>query len=81
MCEDLSQAYQPEAWLHPVDSLHTVGTSGAGNGNPLQYACLGNPMNRGALVGYSPCDYKELDTTEQLTHTRLGSVQRGSSLQ
>ena len=21
---------------------------GEGNGNPLQYACLGNPMNRGA---------------------------------
>ena len=21
---------------------------GAGNGNPLQYACLGNPMDRGA---------------------------------
>ena len=22
--------------------------SGEGNGNPLQYSCLGNPMNRGA---------------------------------
>ena len=21
---------------------------GGGNGNPLQYSCLGNPMNRGA---------------------------------
>ena len=28
---------------------------GEGNGNPLQYSCLENPMDRGALVGYSPC--------------------------
>ena len=36
---------------------------GGGNGNPLQYSCLGNPM------GYSPWGCKELDTTEQLrTH-------------
>ena len=27
---------------------------GVGNGNPLQYSCLGNPMNRGAgWVTYS----------------------------
>ena len=24
------------------------GSSGGGNGNPLQYSCLGNPMDRGA---------------------------------
>ena len=24
-----------------------------GHGNPLQYSCLGNPMDRGALVDYS----------------------------
>ena len=24
---------------------------GVGNGNPLQYSCLGNPMNRRALAG------------------------------
>ena len=23
---------------------------GAGNGNPLQYSCLGNPMDRGAWL-------------------------------
>jgi len=23
-------------------------TPGGGNGNPFQYSCLGNPMNRGA---------------------------------
>jgi len=25
-----------------------------GNGNPLQYSCLKNSMNRGALPGHSP---------------------------
>ena len=25
---------------------------GEGNGNPLQYSCLGNPMERGALVAF-----------------------------
>ena len=27
---------------------------GEGNGNLLQYSCLGNPMDRRSLVGYSP---------------------------
>ena len=36
---------------------------GVGNGNPLQYSCLENPMDRG-LVGYSPGDHKESDTTD-----------------
>ena len=27
---------------------------GEGNGNPLQYSCLENSMDRGSLVGYSP---------------------------
>ena len=33
---------------------------GGGNGNPLQYSCLENPMDRG-LEGYSPWDHKELN--------------------
>ena len=35
-----------------------------GNGNPLQYSCLENPMVGGALVGYSSWGHKESDTTE-----------------
>ena len=32
-----------------MDSIPGSGTSpGEGNGNPLQYFCLGNPMDRGA---------------------------------
>ena len=37
---------------------------GEGNGNPLQYSCLENPMDRGALVGYSPWGHKDLDMSE-----------------
>ena len=37
---------------------------GEGNGNPLQYSCLENPMDIGAWLGYSPWGRKELDTTD-----------------
>ena len=35
-----------------------------GNGNPLQYSCLENSMDRGAWQGYKPCGCKEVDMTE-----------------
>ena len=41
---------------------------GEGNGNPLQYSCLENPMDR-SLAGYSPRSCKESDTTEQVHFT------------
>ena len=34
-----------------------------GNGNPLQYSCLENPMER-SLVGCSPWHHKEPEMTE-----------------
>ena len=37
---------------------------GEGNGNPLQYSCLENSMDGGALVGCSSWGHKESDTTE-----------------
>ena len=37
---------------------------GEGNGNPLQYSCLENPMDRGAWWGYSPWSHKGSDMTE-----------------
>ena len=43
-------------------------STGEGNGNPLQYSCLENPMDEGAC--YSPCGRKELDTTERLQSIR-----------
>ena len=39
---------------------------GEGNGNPLQYSCLEKSHGRRSLVGYSPWDRKESDTTERL---------------
>ena len=37
-----------------------------GNGTPLQYSCLENPMDGGALVGCSPWGREESDTTKRL---------------
>ena len=39
------------------------GSPGEGNGNPLWYSCLENPMNRGAWGATWGC--KESDTTKQ----------------
>ena len=39
------------------------------DGYPFQYSGLENSMNRGTSQGYSPWSHKELDTTEQVTHT------------
>ena len=39
---------------------------GEGNGNPLQYSCLGNPMDRGAWRAIVHGVTKELDMTEGL---------------
>ena len=40
------------------------GSPGGGNGNPLHYSCLENPMVRGAWRGYSPWGRRESDMTE-----------------
>ena len=37
---------------------------GEGNGNPLQYSCLENPMDRGAWQATVHGGHKELDITE-----------------
>ena len=37
---------------------------GEGNGNPLQYSCLGNPMDRGAWWATVHGVTEELDMTE-----------------
>ena len=39
---------------------------GEGNGKPLQYSCLKNPMDGGAWQGYSPWGCKDSNTTEGL---------------
>ena len=40
-----------------------------GNGNPLQYSCLENSMDKGAWQAIVHGGQKELDATEQLTLT------------
>ena len=52
-----------------MDLIPGLGRSrGKGNGNPLQYSCLENPVDRGAWPGYSPWGCKESDTTEHTAH-------------
>ena len=42
-----------------------------GNGNPLQYSCLENSMDRRAWQARDPWDLKELDMTERLSQHSL----------
>ena len=51
-------------------SIPGLGRSpGGGNDNPLQCSCLGKSLGQRSLVGFSPWDHKELDTTERLSRT------------
>ena len=54
--------------LRDGGSVTGLGRSpGGGQGHPLQYSCLEDPMDRGAwwsLEGYSPQGHKESDATE-----------------
>ena len=47
---------------------------GEGNGNPLQYSCLENSVDRGAGRAAVHGVTKELDTIEQLTLHLIPSV-------
>ena len=47
------------------------GSPGEQNGSPLQYSCLGNPMDRGACWATVHGVTKESDTTESLNNTQL----------
>ena len=50
-----------------VDSIPGLGRSPeGGNGNPLRYSCMENPMER-SLTSYSPQGCKESDLTESLS--------------
>ena len=56
---------------NPPANAGDSGSIPGSNGNPFQYSCLENAMDRGAwrgtVVGYSPWSHKELDTIAQLT--------------
>ena len=40
---------------------------GGGNGNPLKYSCLENPMHRGVLTVYGTCRHKDPGMTKWLS--------------
>ena len=51
-----------------MGSIPGLGRSaGEEKGNPLQYSCLENSVDRRASAGYNPWGHKESDTTEWLT--------------
>ena len=59
----------PPANVGDVGSFPELRRSpGVENGNPLQYSCLGNSMNRGAWQATVHGVAKDSDTTEQLNN-------------
>ena len=61
----------PAVWETRVQSLPgSVRSLGEGNGNPLQYSCLGNPIHREAWQD-TVHGITESDTTKQKTLNTL----------
>ena len=59
--------------VRDTGSIPGLGRSpGEGNGYPLQYPCLGNPVDRGAWWGHSSWGHKELDMTDATACTHMG---------
>ena len=59
-----SMVKNPPANAGDAGSIPGLGRSpGKGNGNPLQYSCLENPIDRGAWWAAVHGVAKELDTT------------------
>ena len=54
-----------------VQPLGQEDSPGVGNGNPLQYSCLENPMDRGARQATVHEVMEESDTTERLNNNNL----------
>ena len=55
----------PARWVEPSSVPGLERSTGEGNGNPLQYSCLENPMDRGAwwaIIVHGVA--KESDTAE-----------------
>ena len=64
------------AYEGDVSSVHGLGSvPRGGHGNPLQYSCLGNPMDRGArratVHGVTESDMTEKINTQMHTHTYI----------
>ena len=61
-----SQSFRNQ--LSDLTSLTSYFITGEGNGNPLQYSCLENPMDRGAWAVHGPWGHRESDMTEVAKH-------------
>ena len=59
MVKNLSVQELQETWVYYLGGEDPL--EEGGSGNPLQYSCLGSPMDRGAWWGCT-----ELDTTKPL---------------
>ena len=46
---------------------------GEGNGNPLQYPCLGNPMGKRRLAGYNGVTKSQTQLSNTHTHTHINT--------
>ena len=58
-----------------LGSIPWLGRStGEGNGNPLQYSCLGNPIGRGASLTAVLRVTKESDTIQPLDRNNNSSL-------
>ena len=61
---DDSDSKEPACHAGDLGSIPVLGKPpGEGHGNPFQYSCLENPMDRGAWRAA----VQELDTTDRLT--------------
>ena len=52
---------------------------GEGNGNPFQYSCLGNPMDRGAWWAEVHGDTNESDMVLQLNNNKIIWIDAGKA--
>ena len=80
-----SMVKKPPANAGEMDSIRGLGRSpGEGNGNPLQYSCLENPMDRGAwqatVYGVARVGHNWA-TKQQQQQLGVGSCFQKSSLQ
>ena len=56
MIKNLSANAEDTTEARDMSSIIGSGSLGGGNGNPLQYSCLKNSMDKRNLLGYSPME-------------------------
>ena len=72
-----SDGKEPACSTGDPASIPGLGRSpGGGHGNPLQDSCLENPQGQRSLLGCSPRDRRESDTTERLSHSHSSRPKR-----